>query len=95
LGISREQDLVVRYGGEESLIVLPRTRIGNAAMIAERIRIAVKQGTDVTISAGLAEYDGEIDFERLVERADAAVYTAKRSRRDQYVLSDDAESAPG
>ena len=84
---SREQDLVVRYGGEEFLVVLPETGINDAASIAERIRITVKEKTDVTISAGLAEFNQEMDFEQLVKKADEALYTAKESGRDRYILA--------
>ena len=84
---SREQDLVVRYGGEEFIVLLPQTLIKYAEMIAERIRITVKEKTGVTISAGLAEFHHKTNFDQLLQKADAALYTAKRNGRDQYVLA--------
>jgi diguanylate cyclase (GGDEF)-like protein len=87
LKCSREQDLVVRYGGEEFLLVLPQTEIRDAAVIAERIRTTVKEGTDVTVSAGVAEYTDRISFQQLVDQADEALYAAKSGGRDRYVLA--------
>lgn len=84
---SREEDLVVRYGGEEFIVILPQTRIKDAEVIAERIRTTVKAKTDVTISAGLAEYNENINFDQLLQKADEALYTAKNTGRDQYVLA--------
>ncbi len=84
---SRDQDLVVRYGGEEFLVVLPQTEINNAAVITERIRRNVKDKTDVTISAGIAEFNNDTDFEQIIARADKALYTAKENGRDRYVLA--------
>ena len=87
LDCSREEDLVVRYGGEEFIVLLPQTRIKDAAVIAERVRKTVKEKTGVTISAGLAEYNVKINFDQLIQKADEALYTAKNSGRDQYVLA--------
>ena len=84
---SRDQDLVVRYGGEEFIVLLPNTRIRDAETITRRILATVKDKTDVTISAGLAEYDNTTGFDRLVKKADEALYTAKENGRDQYILA--------
>ena len=86
-GCSRDQDLVIRYGGEEFIVLLPKTRIKDAEFITRRILATVKEKTDVTISAGLAEYDKRISFDKLTEMADSALYTAKENGRDQYVLA--------
>ncbi len=83
----RQQDLVVRYGGEEFLIVLPQTRLDDAAMMAERIRSAVKQHSDVTISAGIAQYSDRMKFEDLLVMADEALYSAKALGRDRFELA--------
>ncbi|TXS96493.1 diguanylate cyclase [Parahaliea maris] len=84
---SREQDLVVRYGGEEFLAVLPRTTLHDARAIAERMLNRVRETTSVTISAGLAEYHREATFEALVTRADEALYAAKDAGRDRCMLA--------
>ena len=87
LDCSREQDLVVRYGGEEFIVVLPNTSISQAEIIAERILTNVRKNTDVTISAGLAQYTGQTDFDQLVNQADEALYAAKNSGRDRFVMA--------
>lgn len=87
LDCSREQDLVVRYGGEEFMVVLPNTSIGQAEIIAERILTNVRKNTDVTISAGLAQYTGQTNFDQLVHQADEALYAAKNSGRDRFVMA--------
>lgn len=89
LECSRDQDLVVRYGGEEFLLVLPSTNIENAKFLTERIRTAVKQRTDVTISAGLAMHCDPMDFEQLLQLADKGLYMAKEQGRDQYAIASD------
>lgn len=91
LECSRDQDLVVRYGGEEFLLVLPSTNIENAKILSERIRTAVKQKTDVTVSAGLAMHSDPMDFEQLLQRADEGLYIAKNKGRDQYAIAPGSE----
>lgn len=93
LECSRDQDLVVRYGGEEFLLVLPSTNIENAKFLTERIRTAIKQRTDVTISAGLAMHADPMDFEQLLHLADEGLYRAKKEGRDQYAIADKPELA--
>lgn len=87
LECSREQDLVVRYGGEEFLLVLPSTDTEAAVVLTERIRTAMKDETDITVSAGLAMHLKDQGFDQLLERADHALYRAKQGGRDQYVLA--------
>lgn len=84
----RDQDLVVRYGGEEFLIVLPSSNLEDAIVLAERILKLIKEQTAVTVSAGLAMYSEELDFSQLVQMADKSLYRAKRAGRDCYVLAD-------
>lgn len=86
----RDSDVCGRYGGEEFLVVLPETGAGEAAAVAERIRIQVGRlrfGDDlpgVTISGGVAEYDGET-MEQLLKRADISLYQAKAGGRNLIV----------
>ena len=87
LECSRAQDLVVRYGGEEFIVLLPGTSIKDSEVIADRIISNIRQKSNVTISAGLAEYNTAIDFKQLIHKADEALYTAKNSGRDRYVLA--------
>ena len=88
LKCSREQDLVVRYGGEEFIVVLPSTNIEQAKVIAERIHASIKENTDVTISAGLAIYSDQMDFEKLVKQADKALYAAKEDGRNRFIVAE-------
>lgn len=84
---SRDQDLIIRYGGEEFLIVLPNTNIKQAEIIAERILERIRGSTDVTISAGLATYSDHISFDKLIHEADEALYNAKKTGRNKYTVA--------
>lgn len=95
---SREQDLVVRYGGEEFLVVLPQTSLPDAVHITERILATTKAQTDVTLSAGVAGFSPRSDsFAELLGEADAALYRAKSAGRDRLVIADSSneELSPG
>lgn len=91
----REGDVLVRYGGEEFFAVLPGAGLEDATRIAERIRFAaaeceVEDGPTrvrVTLSAGVACWPvvPAGDELELVQRADEALYTAKRAGRDRAV----------
>lgn len=87
----RPYDTVVRWGGEEFLILLRATDESGAVVFAERIRQAVQDdlGTalpfPLTISIGLAQYREDDTLERLVDRADRALYHAKQSGRNRVV----------
>jgi len=80
----RETDLVVRYGGEEFLILLPDTDITHAQQTAERIRKAVEKKTGVTISLGVSTHQYEMrEKEELIDKADIALYKAKQNGRNR------------
>lgn len=92
----RQVDLVVRLGGEEFAVVLPRTTLAQAADAAERIRKAfAEQVIEVnnvaiacTVSAGVASvFDKqEIGLDELMMMADRALYRAKRAGRNRVFL---------
>ena len=93
----REVDTVARYGGEEFVIVLPETSSAGARYVAERLRKSVEQAKffagsataveRLSISIGIAIFDTDAQFKRdLIEFADAALYEAKGSGRNQIVL---------
>lgn len=88
---SREEDLPVRYGGEEFLLVLPRAGLQQAAQVAERIRHALEQKTGCSLSAGLTVYGRRESFDKLVARADQALYLAKSQGRNRVI----AYGSPG
>ncbi|RJR17307.1 MAG: diguanylate cyclase [Nitrospiraceae bacterium] len=80
----RETDVVVRYGGEEFLVLLPEAEIGDACEIAERIRKSVEDTAGVTISIGIAAYSSGIQKGRdLIKKADEALYHAKRNGKNR------------
>jgi diguanylate cyclase len=86
----RETDLVARIGGEEFTIVLPATLAADARTAAERLRRAVAaehfafegEPLAVTVSVGATVVQGGDDPVALVQRADEALYAAKRAGRD-------------
>uniref|UniRef100_UPI002ACE49E4 diguanylate cyclase n=1 Tax=Chloroflexus sp. TaxID=1904827 RepID=UPI002ACE49E4 len=92
----RATDLIGRYGGEEFLIVMPETRAANAAMVIDSLRERFahiehqREGTPlrVTFSAGIAEWTQGMDASGLIEKADAALYQAKRHGRNQVLIAD-------
>jgi diguanylate cyclase (GGDEF)-like protein len=99
-GELRDGDLAYRYGGEELLIVLHDAHLEIARRVAERVRSAVATaaiphpggiGGVVTVSIGLAAGAG--DAGRMLARADAALYEAKRGGRNR-VLGSPAELPP-
>lgn len=89
----RPVDLAARYGGEEFVVLLPDASIKEAHEIAERVRHSVRlqdivETTGqvlcrVTVSIGIAELDESLDHIGLLSKADAALYRAKNSGRDQ------------
>ncbi|HKH64173.1 MAG TPA: sensor domain-containing diguanylate cyclase [Solirubrobacterales bacterium] len=77
----RGEDMIVRFGGEEFLVLLPDTEPEQAAEIVERLRL--KTPMDQTCSAGLACWDFAESIDDLLGRADKALYLAKASGRNQ------------
>ena len=86
----RAYDILVRWGGEEFLIVLPGVDREVARMLAERVRVAI-QGLDtkglgaVTMSAGVAAFENDYDFATALKTADRRLYQAKASGRNCVV----------
>jgi diguanylate cyclase (GGDEF)-like protein len=97
---ARKVDLCARWGGEEFIVVLPDATSEGAAIAAERIRRALhalglrhegRTLVPVTASIGVAQWRAGDTVETLVERADAAMYAAKREGRDRVVVACAAE----
>ena len=98
-GLCRQEDALIRYGGEEYLVILFHTPREGAEIFGERVRECVaehdfKSGDleiKITISGGIAsqpEDDLPVDPEAMIKLADQRLYTAKRNGRDQVVSSD-------
>ncbi len=87
----RNTDIPCRYGGEEFAVILPDISSKEAFYIAERIRLRIGEKQDlfsrnkkiaITISIGIAEYNGKDSYEELIKRADAALYKAKANGKN-------------
>jgi diguanylate cyclase len=89
--LAREVDVVARWGGEEFVMLYPGTDIEGGEKAAERFRALVEERLtkekglkrDITVSMGIAEWDGEEDIESLVRGADTAMYFAKEKGRNR------------
>lgn len=93
----REMDSVARMGGEEFSLLLPNTEKKDAAVLAERIRLAVeqescqiqKQTIHVTVSIGVASFSKEAStLEAILRQADNSMYLAKKQGRNRVVVQD-------
>jgi two-component system cell cycle response regulator len=85
----RAEDALGRLGGEEFLVLLPDTGADAAVHFAERMRAEVARAltpVPVTVSIGLATWDGEAP-EELLHRADEALYAAKSAGRDRIAAA--------
>jgi diguanylate cyclase (GGDEF)-like protein len=91
----RASDSVARLGGDEFIVLLEDLKERDAALriadkILEETRVPVRidaRELAVTTSIGIAYYAGDETGEELVQRADAALYKAKRAGRDAYSLA--------
>lgn len=91
----RGVDMPCRLGGEEFVVLMPDTDLGQAQGVAERVRCAVAEkpffcagetAAHVTVSVGLAMNENPADSpEDLLKRADIALYRAKREGRNRVV----------
>ncbi|MCP4408805.1 MAG: EAL domain-containing protein [Gammaproteobacteria bacterium] len=102
--ISRPNDLVGRFGGEEFCVALPGTNSKACAAVAERMRLAIQEGYGakfanamrITSSFGVSDLSGgAATVAELVDQADKSLYVAKESGRNRVVswsnaLIDDA-----
>jgi diguanylate cyclase (GGDEF)-like protein len=87
----RDVDVVARYGGEEFVVMIPEATHDAATILAERLRkqmsnLKIKDLPPISISLGIATFpsDGS-DIDDLINKADAAMYAAKRAGRNRVV----------
>ncbi len=85
---TRSNDYIIRWGGEEFLVIMPNCPVNEAVNVAERIRenvaITDNEVCPITISLGVASYDG-VNYENAITEADMALYEAKESGRNKVV----------
>lgn len=99
----RQEDTLVRMGGEEFMVLLPRTGIQETFELAEKIRLAVKaaehpRAGNITVSLGIAEHRPGESCANLYRRVDKAMYAAKLAGRDRthiYSEATDTDSEGG
>lgn len=96
----RQTDVVGRFGGEEFIVVLPRTDAREAQVVAKRIHESVQhpqfqwqeRAVNVTLSLGVAQVGPQAaTFDDLLNAADQALYAAKRGGRNRVAVADVAE----
>ncbi len=92
------RDVAARYGGEEFAVVLPETGLQAAVIVGNALRktVATKDVVNrstgerlarITMSVGVAEFAPGENLQDLIERADAALYTAKHNGRNQVAAA--------
>ena len=84
----RGSDRLVRWGGEEFLLVCPMSDVHQAAGLAEKLRLSLQQaswprGHKVTASFGVAQHDMNEEISDVIRRADEELYAAKQAGRDR------------
>lgn len=88
--ITRQEDIVGRYGGEEFLIIFPHTDLDSALEVGERLcqKIAddKTEGIKITISGGVATLTAE-QSENIIQNADEALYQAKKAGKNQIMTA--------
>lgn len=96
-GTLRASDIPCRYGGEEFCVLLPETDLPGAGVIAEKIRreiggLRIAEGPHrlgTTLSIGVASFPTHFEgsLPGLLQKADLALYTAKREGKDRVILA--------
>jgi len=87
----REQDIAVRWGGEEFLILLPHTNIDGAATVANKIKTNIEEhlftelSLKITASFGVSELGTDDTDESLILRTDKFLYEAKNSGKNKVI----------
>ncbi|WP_373279514.1 GGDEF domain-containing protein [Chitiniphilus eburneus] len=94
--VLRETDFLVRYGGEEFLLLLPETDLHGASYVADRLRLVASKTpfmhhnrrVEISFSSGIAELHDDENGRALVLRADEALYRAKHTGRGRVEIAE-------
>lgn len=92
-GNVRKSDFVARYGGEELVVLMPGVNLKQGMIAAEKVRAHIEklrfmyagERVPVTVSIGVAEFKVGDASEAVFDRADAALYVAKETGRNQVI----------
>jgi diguanylate cyclase (GGDEF)-like protein len=94
----RSTDLLIRFGGDEFVALLPNTNISEGYIVSEKLRKKVRENTrvgnineSITISLGLAEYKLGESSNDILDRADEYLYKAKETGRNKTVSEKEAK----
>ncbi len=90
----RNTEIIARYGGEEFIVLLPLTNIEEAVCTLERMRSAIEHlpwdgklsGYQITFSCGIAEIQANDTVDKVIKRADEALYNAKASGKNRVCV---------
>ncbi len=89
-------DLVIRWGGEEFVIILYGYDINRAMAFAERLRVEIEASDNgicpITISVGLCKYNGDDTYHEAIDKADNALYYAKEHGRNRLINYSDLQN---
>ena len=96
-GAVRQADVVCRYGGEEFVVILPQTGGDQALVLGERLRCGLakqriplgRQELQLSVSIGVADLKPTMDASGLLQAADAALYRAKQTGKNQVCVPPD------
>jgi diguanylate cyclase (GGDEF)-like protein len=84
---TRNCDLLIRYGGEEFVIVFPETMPEESSVVAQRICRSLESTQGVTVTIGMANLPKDtLNSEELIKMADKAMYWGKRNGKNQIVV---------
>lgn len=90
----RASDYVIRWGGEEFIVILTGCKLDKGAIIAEKIREDVEKSNNpicsITVSIGVAGYESG-SYHTVIEAADKALYRAKKEGRNRVIIYENSE----
>lgn len=83
----RKIDCLARWGGEEFIILFPRTKLAEAKLLIEELRDSISKmdtsiASKITVSIGVAEYCADETVDSIIQRADNLMYEAKNAGRN-------------